>query len=82
MRGWLCDPCGRFFEQSSTPAATYEHRCPVWDPNAQDNARTVVLEAHLCDDCAVDLTRHLNLLPDNAQTGEDSAHDTEPDPAT
>ena len=71
-QGYLCNgiSCGTFL--TGQPAATYQHRATlVLDDGTQ---KTELLEAHFCDDCAIELTQRYELLGDHVDyhRGEES----------
>jgi hypothetical protein len=65
-QGYLCNglECGTFI--TGQPAGSYQHRCVIVPDDDPAKASTIIIDAHLCSDCAIDLSRQLALLPEGA----------------
>jgi len=63
--GYICDLCGQFNDRTATPAATYEHRALFTDEhgNELNSGKRFQVEAHFCDECAIDLSRRFHIYP-------------------
>lgn len=58
--GALCNGgCGQFMT-SKAVAATYEHTLQMYDEDTDTHSSTRI-EAHLCDDCAINISSQLTL---------------------
>jgi hypothetical protein len=68
-RGYICDICGTFTAGTAVPAATYEHRALLVNEHGDElyDGKRQQLEADLCADCAIELSRRLGIYPGQEQ---------------
>ena len=69
MRGYLCDVCATFMKGS--PKASYQHSV-LFDGGEGEQPYRRDVDAHFCDDCAIDLSRGWGLIEGEIESGADT----------